>query len=288
MSVNVVLDIDGTLASTQAHSVAQVAFFQTHGAVFKTLVKTYYIFPGVIELIQLLFQTPNLRVSFFSAGTEARNVPFVENLLTHALGPSKYAEIRYQVSVLSRHDLTPSEEEAKKKHSASFGLQVGTHFKDLSKTLRAGESLENTIIVENEETYIAPGQARNWLYVPTIETIDFIETPPPEDPSEFDLPVNRICYVAGLLFRALRESQSQNLSVSEALFYLQFRQTQEQGIYRFDKRMLYADDIYREGLEHLRKVNPHLQFVTHASYTRLREKPISEEKFDELMELLRT
>jgi len=91
-SINLVFDIDGVLACNAIGSTKIAAFFLKKGAII-TALKTHYVFPGVIELMQLLFQTENIKVSFFSSGDRQRNEIFVKQLLELALGQEGYRKI---------------------------------------------------------------------------------------------------------------------------------------------------------------------------------------------------
>jgi len=62
--IHVVLDIDGVLCCSGAKENA--SFYKEKGAVLSAI-KTYYVFPGVIELLQLFFANREIKVSFFSA-----------------------------------------------------------------------------------------------------------------------------------------------------------------------------------------------------------------------------
>ncbi len=58
--------------------------------------------------MQLLFQTPDVRVSFFSLGAERENIPFVEQLLIRSLGEERYTEVKVTVRIFSGKKRTSS------------------------------------------------------------------------------------------------------------------------------------------------------------------------------------
>lgn len=172
MTINVVLDIHDVLACTEVRNIEQASFFKNKGAII-TAVKTHYVFPGVIEFIKVLFQTENVKVSFFSSSKEEVCVRFVEQLLKSALGESKYADVKQKVKVLSRNDLTEASDEAKKEHFRLYGLHVGNMQKNIAKVLGEGESLENAVLMDDDKTYVEMGQARNFLSVPCTNGRNF-------------------------------------------------------------------------------------------------------------------
>jgi len=84
-------DIDHTAADARFEEKDDnvTAFFEKYGCIIEAK-KTHYVFPGVIETLQLLFQMKDVRVSFFSAGHVARNRIFVRKLLVRTLGNEGY------------------------------------------------------------------------------------------------------------------------------------------------------------------------------------------------------
>ncbi len=171
MSINVVLDIDGVLACKSAGNIEAASFFKNKGAIL-TAIKTHYIFPGVIEFIKLLFETEGVRVSFFSLGDESRNEVFVKKLLKLSLGKNKYEEIKETVSILSRNNFIECGREWQE-HYRLYNLRPGKKQKDLSKVLKGEEELKNTILIDDDSSYVACGQAKNFLSLPATERSDY-------------------------------------------------------------------------------------------------------------------
>lgn len=78
--------------------------------------------------------------------------------------------------------------------------------------------------------------------------------------------VNRIYYVAGLLFKALEYAKEKQQPITSYLFAMQFHQsgpTTHESHYR---QTLHVDAFYHYGLMKLREVNPRLQFTTPINY----------------------
>lgn len=84
--------------------------------------------------------------------------------------------------------------------------------------------------------------------------------------------VNRICYVAGLLFASLDYAKMHDVSLSHALFLHQYRE--KNGIYQFD---LKNERFYLEGLAKLKEVNPDFKLVTPDIYRVYNNIPLREE-----------
>lgn len=172
--MNIVFDIDDVLCCTELYSDQQERFFENKGAII-TAIKTHYVFPGVIELMQLLFATDHVRVSFFSSGTHERNEPFVKELLVRSLGEVRYEQIRKDVTVLSRRDLVIQSDNEQKTQWETY--HIGGHErKDLSKVLRDGELLCNTVLIDDSRSYVKCGQEANLLQVSRTEKYEYLDS----------------------------------------------------------------------------------------------------------------
>lgn len=106
-----------TCSSTQ-HDIDQAAFYKNKGAIIMAMY-THYVFPGVIELMQLLHKTGAIKLSF---SYEARRgddgekrepttidinaaTIFVKKLLLLSLGKEEYGKIKNNISILSQQQL---------------------------------------------------------------------------------------------------------------------------------------------------------------------------------------
>lgn len=380
--MNIVIDIDGVLAGTNACDIECAAFFKNKGAII-TAIKTHYIFPGVIEFLKFLHEIKGVRVSFYSSGDEDRNKEFVRKLLEISLGQTKYDEIKCSISILSRNDLVKTEGDSRE-HYRLYGLHHGNKKKDLSKVLKEGETLENTILIDDDASYVSIGQAKNFLHAPVprvldyqllasrikeyeldgcrylrcffscestkkalkfvkrgeqiyisqsqgkfilnflgkddrlcsepidseqnrelIEKLAFIDKKRIEAKEKgcliqeketvkliCDLVIrlggrgkkicrglNRIYFIAGLLFTVLEKAKTENLSISEALFNLQYTYKPNKANYKSNVRMLRKTDrLYHLGLEKLRKFNTDLQLIHPISYLEIAKLNLSEEE----------
>lgn len=84
--------------------------------------------------------------------------------------------------------------------------------------------------------------------------------------------VNRICYVAGLLFASLDYTKVHDTSLSHALFLHQYKE--KNGIYQRD---LKNERFYLEGFAKLKEVNPDFKLVSPDIYRVYNNIPLSEE-----------
>lgn len=155
MANNIALDIDHMLAFHMVKDIPQANFFHRKGAILSsTTLKTHYIYPGVIELIKVLFNEEFLNVSIFSKGITKRNREFVFLLLKKALPEPEYDDKRSQTRVFSRDALD------------------GTK-KNLITVLREGDVIENAALIDDRPENAASGQEYNLLQVPITDWEDF-------------------------------------------------------------------------------------------------------------------
>jgi hypothetical protein len=144
-AVRIVFDIDGVLAlidkdSTTRYSPETVAFFSSHQSILNLDCgppNTYYLLPGALELMQLLFSLPKVDIVFFSAGTDDRNKSLVKQLLIRALGSEHYERVAAEIMILSRNQLTRRKAiapEILKAQFDTYGLtSLNIYKKDLTK-----------------------------------------------------------------------------------------------------------------------------------------------------------
>jgi len=172
--VHVVLDIDQVLACTQA-SYHQAIFFQRRGAIISAIMP-HYIFPGVLEFIQVLGQTEGIKFSFFSAGDARRNEILVDALLKRALPEVKYHALRDKIRICSKEHLTTVSANKKRKHESLFGFSSNPQIKDLRKIV-SEEELSNTVLIDDNLFVAAPDQRGNLLLVPEMSAQKYDKLP---------------------------------------------------------------------------------------------------------------
>ncbi len=140
-----------------------------HGMVATASKVQQFILPGVVELMQLLFETENIKVAFFSSEEEQKTKAFVEMLLSYALGPDRYEEVRKSVRVYSKKDLTVDTLEAYKEQKKHFNFKSNLQTKSLSKF--SGDP----VLVDSIPGNIAAGQERRLLCAPRSRANSFTD-----------------------------------------------------------------------------------------------------------------
>ena len=86
--------------------------------------------------------------------------------------------------------------------------------------------------------------------------------------------INRIYYVAGLLFTASERSKKNGTSIADSLFKWQFTSEQKPR-HSFLKKQ---DNLYWIGLRKMQEVHPQLRFLSPHDYVSYKNKSIPEEK----------
>lgn len=272
--MKVVFDLDGTITqSFDDRSLqriqAEFSFvyeFEKCGLLIHAM-QWHIIFPGVIELLQLLDRA-QVRIAFFSAGASVRNDLLVEHLLKLALGEARYLELLPTLKILSRDDLVQSP------HSK---LKI----KDLSKALEADEHMSNVILIDDNSNYSHPDQIINLLLLPYSPLLfDFDDVYTPRD-SNVELQViikkvNAIFYISGMLLETISKARCLQLTLKDALFSLQYKDCGNGDYERFFNRLYdpesrcpldeneisaYFSSVFEHGERLLQTANPELRMV---------------------------
>ncbi|KPA18849.1 hypothetical protein MHK_000930 [Candidatus Magnetomorum sp. HK-1] len=255
--------------------------------------------PGCAEFLRFLFDHENVRPAFFSAGIDVRNVNLAQNIVQMLIDTGGNPNWINLYDVYSRedcfdttrfHDYSESDISKKFQPKNFFGnykkdirmIHYGREkykemyrqtFKDPSVLLPNQEKdeqiLKNIVLVEEDSSYLFPGQEKNFLLCPTYNhpypyPINYQGEDTPYKPGDWHdrfKSGNTIFYAAGVLNRALERHASEGLPIPEILW-------QEQGSIWIDKDRLderYPINFFTEGREILRKYNSELNFVVAAS-----------------------
>jgi len=234
----IALDIDDTLMSPVSEKDLKkdyISQFLEKNLII-TAIEPHIVHPGAIEFVRYLYylcRTFNLTFCFFSHATVDVNLLRVPELLKRALCNKEYKyalnEEEYKLfekemkekNIFSRDDCTP--------------LSGGRYYKDLKKTLRPGDDLRSTILIDDQRSSLSNGQKANGLIIPYADESLFNSTFSGKWCSDDDfLAVNHIFYVTGLLDKVF---SLHSKSITELLFELQYK---EDGINHF---WLYHQDI---------------------------------------------
>lgn len=162
---NIVFDIDGVLAVNRSGGEKQALFFARRGEIIHA-VATHYIFPGIKEFFQRLAQEPQVRISFFSSGAKERNESFCPKLLKSVFGPEKAKTMK--INVYSRGDLVCG----KRPDFHKYKLMGGNKQKSL-KEFYSEKQFPNTVLIDDNCSYIASGEEKNLIFVGETESYSF-------------------------------------------------------------------------------------------------------------------
>lgn len=242
--IQFVLDIDDTLAKqfydandAELKSSSYIQWFKDNNLLIDAL-KPHILHPGVIEFMQFLFEIPNARVCFFSSSDKERNHKFVAELLKRS-HPNDYNSLLKTVAVYSRPDLVLPEN-----HGSShfFGIKK----KDLHIVLKQGERLENTILIEDDLSYVAVGQEKNVLFT---SCHSFFHEAVNWNPDCF-YAANHIFYITGLLIAALKKGRN---NLASHIYAINPQYSEELTLYS-------NPGYFMDGLNELRRYNQNLNF----------------------------
>lgn len=299
--ITIVLDIDETLAagyqlieSTSKYQFTQ--FFKERGLFWEINIKeeadeaksksrhlSHCIHPAVPVFIKALFAIQNAQIVFYSSGDKRRNLPFVEYLLRISLGDTSWEQVKSQVRIYSKGDMIWSERLEKQrtlKHPYNKNF-YGQFKKDLL-TVVAEQELDWTVLIDDDHSYIVPDQAKNLLKLPALNEMSYMELEwrdrgnrwlsIDEVSDEYDRTVgrlNNIYYAMGLLVHALELTQLKNISLKDALFFIQyhkikttFTKTQQEISLEDCYYKIFRNKIYYEaGLAYLKQYQPDLDYL---------------------------
>ena len=227
--------------------------------------------PGCLEFLCFLFDHERVRPAFFSAGVRARNLDLAERVVQLAIDAGGDPQWKQRYDVYSREDCFDTERLGRRQdREICDQFQPPRYFGNLKKDLRMihyGREayhkmfletlddpsvllpnpekdeaiLANLILVEEDSSYLFPGQEKNVLLSPTYQhpypyAVNYEGDDVPEPPAQDSWkdrfkPANTMFYAAGVLDRVFELSDS--MTLPEALW-------REQG------RLWVDPDRYRE------------------------------------------
>lgn len=290
MKLRLFFDIDETLVTAHEEeiSVGLRTFFLSQGGIIQVPVEDkqvpHYVFPGVLELMQLLLVDLKdaVDVSFFSAGDKYRNKVLIQLLLIQALGEERYLSLESKPQVFSRDDMRRVSEHRIAEQVERYQLprSWAGDKKDLLEIMPYEYGLDNMLLIDNGAWNICPGQERIFLCSATATIQSYQNLVKAGAEASFSShasyrEVNSIYYVTGLLLTCIDKYQL--TSLTDYLFNLQFNRVgysptlyASPAVQRFKPEFEEAQKIelfYVEGLRRLQMLNASLTFTHPASYT---------------------
>ena len=258
--------------------------------------------PGCIELFRFLFEREYVRPAFFSAGVRARNLDLAQKVVQTAVDAGGDPAWMNRYDVYSCEDCFDTERLSRlMDREIRDAFQPKDFFGNYKKDLRMisfgrekyhelyqhtledpsvlspdhekdNKLLENLVLVEEDSSYLFPGQEKNMLLCPTYRhpyhyMINHRGDDTPYDPDDWRdnfKSSNTIFYAAGVLNHTFERHFSEDLPVPEILW-------QEQGHLWVDRsryKERYPIHFFTTGRDILRKYNPELNFAVSSS-----EKP---------------
>lgn len=168
---NIVLDLDDVLLHEPRKIMTDLhQYLEQYTAILCDHVGNFYILPAYFDEF-MRYCADNFNISFFSSGDKQRNECIVEKIWQKVFHCTKPPH----VIVLSRNDKTPGEYtnkyyvtcSASPKNTPTYGTRksywswVGNTKKDITKI----GALVNTILVDDDPSYVLDGQIKNYLDV---------------------------------------------------------------------------------------------------------------------------
>lgn len=300
--ITIVLDIDETLAagyqvfqSTSKYKFIQ--FFKDRGLFWEIKIKDkeideaesnyhhlyHCIHPAVPAFIKALFAIQNAQIVFYSSGDKRRNLPLVEYLLRISLGDAGWEQVKSQVRIYSKGDMIWSERlEQQRTLEHPYNKNFYGEFKKDLLTVVAEQELDWTVVIDDDHSYIVPDQAKNLLKLPALNKMSYAEfewgdrddrqSSIDDVGDEYGRTIgrlNNIYYAMGLLLRALELTQLKNISLKDALFFIQYHKikttltkTQQEISLKDCYYKIFRNKIYYEtGLAYLKQYQPDLDYL---------------------------
>lgn len=270
-NITIALDIDDTIATGfEEDDISKiekqhpwVPIFRRKGLYLHALVP-HIIHLGVPEFIRFLDNMSNIRLSFFSSGIKERNEIFVKELLCLSLGQQRFEAIRDKVIVCSRNDLEIPNDMESRVQREYYGFCSGNKTKNLNKILRDKETLDWSILIDDDPSYAHYGQEKNVLKIPCAWEFTFSRFHrDPECEEKFH--VNHIFYACGIICTLLEIAKNEpDKPLSELLFEMQYKENNQQNMANskmiFNHALCSNQHYYNIGLNKLREINPELSF----------------------------
>lgn len=251
--------------------------------------------PGCIEFLRFLFEHEYIRVAFFSSGVHARNIDFAKKVVQTSINVGGDSTWMNRYDVYSREDCFNAE---RLNHYMSRDIcnkfQPEKFFGNYKKDMRVicfgreeyqelyrrtlenpsvllpdyeknENLLKNMVLVEEDPSYLFPGQEKNMLLCPTFRhpyhnMVNYCGDDTPYNPKDWRddfKSINTIFYATGVLKHIFERHFSDGTPIPEILW-------QEQGYLWGDStnsEERYPIHFFTKGRDTLRKYNPELNFA---------------------------
>ena len=169
-----VFDLDDTVAVVIDYAVEEQlrAAEQTFGPTqfaelsLTAMQRIHLVYPGFYALFQWLI-AQGCRLCFFSNAVEERNLELVQGLMRRAFG-DRAPEVLQNVGIFSRQHcidttMLPHDQENRRRYQSLF---YGQRKKKLEGVIVTPEQLPNTLLIEDDTSYMVTGEEENLIALP--------------------------------------------------------------------------------------------------------------------------
>ncbi|MBF0240350.1 MAG: hypothetical protein HQM12_21805 [SAR324 cluster bacterium] len=255
--------------------------------------------PACLEFFRFLFEHETIRVAFFSSGIRERNLDLAQKIVRKVMGKGGDSTWIQRYDVYSREDCFDTERLRFRVEEKIMNQFQPKHFMgNLKKDLRMiswgrekyqelyqqtfqdpwvllpdpekdKNLLTNLILIEEDPSYLFPGQEKHLLLSPTYNLpypylINYQKEDTPYVPDDWRnqfKSFNTIFYAAGLLNHILERHVSEGISLPEILWQAQ----RDFWLDPTNYKGRYPLHFFTQGREILRKYNPSLNFAVASS-----------------------
>jgi len=257
---NFVFDLDGAIAIIAEYDREKVEenikikygteYFSKH--CITALNHPHYIFPGYYALFRWLHSKGG-KIFFFSSGVEERNIELVDKLMKMSFGDS-ISDIEYKI--FSRQhciDTANMDSEIGDKYQSFFW---GQRKKKLADIVVPENELQNTLLIDDDNSYMVKGEELNFVYLRYTYTYLHDDKIINQEAYVYFL---RAYYLAGLFSKIFEVKAEQNITLTEAAKYVQIDLTGKELSKDFYYPSVYIPEYYCKGYEILKQIDNTLE-----------------------------
>ena len=169
--IKVVFDLDYVLVSniclvdSKPHNFDKILQNVGEDSVIESCGYYFYLYNGWKELIKYVMELSDNDLIFFSSGAKERNEDIIPKMLERVLERDPTEYMRNNVKIFSReHTIDTTEMSYAEKEKFQPKGMWGQKKKDLTVAV-SSEKLKYTLLIDDDETYIIPGQEKNLLRI---------------------------------------------------------------------------------------------------------------------------
>ncbi|MBF0205374.1 MAG: hypothetical protein HQK53_00650 [Oligoflexia bacterium] len=227
---------------------------------FTNLHIQHFVMPGAIEILSVLNQIPEVRISFCSSGHRERNIRVLEKIkVLDKINKNKklvsLSDIAYKI--LSNQDLLDvtrtlgSDQEANK-----FGPNANYVLLKKNLLLIDSSDIKNCILVDDNPSYILQGQEENFFKTQGIDNVyypEIIAAVPLYIAKDILRTKNNLIIVLGMIIEGIRLTKiNPTLSLSKFIYEIQ-----QNNLYAdYDHPCKYHSHFYTVGLSKINLLFP--------------------------------